>query len=130
MQELLSPCRLCSNMTGICSNINDLRGVIPRDHGINIYSSPFRYPRVRRMRVSYHSIEITDCYGRVQGFGIEWIKTGFGVPRAIFVCSCGYGTTRLYAWYCTYACKACHGAVHMCQRQKIGRASCRERVEI
>jgi len=98
-------------------NINDLRHVIPRDYSTNIYSSPFGYPQVQRFRVSGRGIEIVDHFGRVQTFRIEWIRTGFGAPRPIFVCSCGYGAIRLFARYGTYACKACHKAVHMCQRQ-------------
>jgi hypothetical protein len=98
-------------------SINDLRDAIPLDYSTNLYSNPFRYPQVRHMRLSCRSIQIVDHNDRVQVFGIEWIRTGFGAPRAIFVCSCGYGAIRLFARYGTYACKACHRAVHMCQRQ-------------
>ena len=98
-------------------NINDLRDAIPRDYSTNIYSNPFRYPELQRFRLSGRGVEISDRFGRVQAFRIEWIRTGFGTPRPIFVCTCGYGAVRLFARYGTYACKACHGAVHMCQRQ-------------
>jgi hypothetical protein len=115
-------------------NVNDLRNVIPRDYSSNIYSNPFRYPQVRHIRLWCRRIEIVDRFDRVQVFAIEWIKTGFGAPRAIFVCSCGYGAIRLFARYGTYACKACHRAVHMCQRQNSkGRKrlrACKLRLEL
>jgi hypothetical protein len=98
-------------------SINDLRVVVPRDYSTNIYSNMVRYPQVRHIRLSYHSAEIVDHYDRVQVFRIKWIKTGFGVPRRIFVCSCGRGAIRLFARYGTYACKACHKATYMSRRQ-------------
>ena len=69
------------------------------------------------MRLFCRSIEIIDHGDRRQVFGIEWIRTAFGRHRPIFVCTCGYGAAQLLARYGTYACKACHRAVHMCQRQ-------------
>src|SRR5262249_39038955 len=92
-------------------NINDLRDAIPRDYSTNIYSNSLRYPQVRHIHLSYRNIKIVDHYDRVQIFGIEWIKTGLGASRAIFVCSCGYGAIRLFARYGTYACRHCHKAV-------------------
>ena len=96
-------------------SVHDLR--VPRDYSTNTYSNPVRYPQVRHIRLSYHSAEIVDHYGRVQVFGIKWVRTGFGVPRRVFVCSCSRGAVRLFARYGTYACKACHKALHLCQRQ-------------
>src|SRR5689334_24214698 len=86
-------------------NINDLRQAIPRNYGTNIYSNPFRYPQIQRLRLSYRSIDIIDHTDRSQVFGIQWIRTGFGAHRPVFVCSCGYGAIRLFAQYGTYACK-------------------------
>ena len=115
-------------------SINDLRDVVPRDYSTIIYSNLVRYPQVRHIRLSYHSAEIVDHYGRVQVFGIKWIRTGFGVPRRIFVCSCGRGAVRLFARYGTFACKACHKALHLCQRQSSrGRKrlrACKLRLEL
>jgi hypothetical protein len=119
-------------MPAIC--ISDLRDATPRNYGTNIYSNPFRYPQVRHMRLSYRSIEIIDHGDRRQVFGIKWITLGFGRHRPIFVCSCGYGAIRLFARYGTYASKACHGAVHTCQRQSSrGRKrlrACKLRLEL
>jgi hypothetical protein len=83
-----------------------------RNCGTNIYSNPFRYPQVRHMRLSYRSIEIIDHGDRRQVFRTEWIRTGFGRSRAIFVCNgCNCGVIRLFARYGTYACCYCHRAL-------------------
>jgi len=69
------------------------------------------------MRLSGRSIEIVDHHDRVQTFGIEWIRTGMGAPRAIFVCSCGYGAVRLPT---TAHMLAAFAAEHnICHRSKI-----------
>src|SRR5262249_23661158 len=115
-------------------NINDLRAAIPRDYSTNIYSNPLRYPQVRHMRLSCRSIEIDDHCHRAQVFGIERVKTALGTPRAIFVCSCGYGAILLFARYGTYACRHCHKAVYASQKyDQIGRkrlAACKLRLEL
>src|SRR5689334_8543541 len=99
-------------------NINDLRQAIPRNYGTNIYSNPFRYPQVRHMRLSYRSIEIIDHTDRSQVFGIAWIPTYYGKNRAIFVCSnCCCGALRLFARHGTYACRHCHRAQYLSQKQ-------------
>src|SRR5262245_4290096 len=60
--------------------------------------------------------------GYVQRFRIEWIRTGLGAPRAILVCSCGYGAIRLFARYGAYACRYCHRALYASQKNnQIGR---------
>jgi hypothetical protein len=98
-------------------SINDLCDVVPRDYSTNTYSNPFRYPQVRHIRLSYCRAEIVDHYDRVQVFGIKWIRTGFGVPRRIFVCSCGRGAIRLFAKYGTYACRHCQRAIYASQKE-------------
>ena len=99
-------------------NINDLRHVIPR-YPNDVYEPnvDLKYPDIARLRLFARHIEITGRNGHVQRFRIVWIRTGLGKPRAILVCFCGYGAIRLFARYGMYACKACHRAVHMCQRQ-------------
>src|SRR5262245_31386303 len=99
-------------------NINELRHAIPRySNTINEPHVEFKYPDLAYLRLSVSCLELMGRNGHVQRFRIVWIRTGFGPPRAILVCSCGYGATRLYARYGTYACKACHRAVHLSQRQ-------------
>ena len=103
-------------MPAIC--ITDLRDAIPRNYGTNIYSSPFRYPQIRHLRLSYRSIEIVDHHDRSQVFGIQWIPTYFGKHRAIFVCStCCCAAIRLFGRYGNYACRFCQGAQYLSQKQ-------------
>src|SRR5215813_2354957 len=89
---------------------------------------------VSPMRLSTSNLEIMGRNGHVQRFGIVWIRTGLGAPRAIFVCSCGYGAIRLFARYGTYACRHCHKAVYASQKyDQIGRkrlAACKLRLEL
>jgi len=120
-------------MPAIC--ITDLRDAIPRNYGTNIYSSPFRYPQIRHLRLSYRSIEIVDHHDRSQVFGIQWIPTYFGKHRAIFVCStCRCGALRLFAHHGTYACRHCHRAQYLSQKQKTASrkrlAACKLRLEL
>src|SRR5262245_30718865 len=89
-------------------NINDLRHAIPRYHGqVNQPDVSLKYPDLAYLRLSASTLEIMGRNGHVQRFRIAWIRTGFGRHRAILVCSCGRGATRLFARYGTYACKAC-----------------------
>jgi hypothetical protein len=133
--------KFIEQLQGHCRGQGELnyRWQCPLNWRIQIVAPDFRttptiYPQVRHMRLSYRSIEIIDHGDRRQVFGIQWIRTGFGRHRPIFVCSCGYGAIRLFGRYGTYACKACHGAVHMCQRQsRRGRnrlRACKLRLEL
>jgi hypothetical protein len=120
-------------MRAIC--ITDLRDAIPRNYGTNIYSNPFRYPEVRHLRLSYRSIEIIDHHDRSQVFGITWIPTYFGKHRAIFVCStCCGGAVRLFGKDGNYACRFCHRAQYLSQKQKTASrkrlAACKLRLEL
>jgi hypothetical protein len=98
-------------------SINELRHVIPR-YPNDVYEPniELKYPHIARLRLFASHIEITGRNGHIQYFRIEWIKTGLGAPRAILVCSCGYGAIRLFARYGNYACRHCHKAVYASQR--------------
>jgi hypothetical protein len=100
-------------------SIHELRHAVPRYHGqVNEPDVSLKYPDLAYLRLTASMLEIMGRRtGHVQRFRIVWVRTGFGRHRAILVCSCGYGATRLFARYGTYACKARHRAVHMCQRQ-------------
>jgi hypothetical protein len=120
-------------MPAIC--ITDLRDAIPRNYGTNIYSNPFRYPEVRHLRLSNRSIEIVDHHDRSQVFGIQWIPTYFGKARAVFVCSsCRGGAIRLFGKDGNYACRFCHRAQYLSQKQKTASrkrlAACKLRLEL
>jgi hypothetical protein len=101
-----------------CIDIHDLRHIIPRyPSDIREPNVELKYPDIARLRLFADQIEITGRNGHVQYFRIEWIRTGLGAPRAILVCSCGYGAIRLFARYGTYACRHCHKALYASQKQ-------------
>jgi len=105
-------------------NIHDLRQVIPRYHGqTNEPNVSLKYPNIARLRLFADHIEITGRNGYVQRFRIVWIKTGFGRPRPILVCSsCAGGAIRLFGHYGNYACRYCHRAAYASQKNnQIGR---------
>jgi hypothetical protein len=104
-------------------NINELRHAIPRYHGqVNEPNVELKYPGIARLRLFADHIEVTGRNGYIQRFRIVRIRTGLGAPRAILVCSCGYGAIRLFARYGSYACRHCHKAVYASQKyDQIGR---------
>jgi hypothetical protein len=101
-------------------NIHDLRHVIPRYHGQVIEPDvSFKYPDLAYLRLSASCLEIMGRNGHVQRFRIVWIPTYFGRHRAILVCSsCGGGAIRLFSHYGNYACRFCHRAQYLSQKQK------------
>jgi hypothetical protein len=99
-------------------SIKELRRVIPTRHGT--YTQPdvsFKYPRIRRLRLTIDSIEILDYFDRKQVFRIRWARTYFGRPRPIIECTCTRRAVKLFSKFGTYACRKCHGAVYTSQRQ-------------
>jgi len=104
-------------------SIHDLRHVIPRYHGEVIEPDvSFKYPTIACLRLFASHVEITGRNGYVQCFRIVWVRTGLGAPRAILVCSCGFGAIRLFGHYGNYACRHCHKAVYASQKyDQIGR---------
>jgi hypothetical protein len=99
---------------------HDLRHVIPRYPGqVNEPDVSFKYPTIARLRLFASHVEITGRNGYVQRFRIVWIRTGFGRPRPILVCSsCAGGAIRLFGHYGNYACRHCHRAQYLSQKQK------------
>src|SRR5215831_5644838 len=100
-------------------NINELRHVIPRYHGqVNEPDVSLKYPDLAYLRLSASTLEIMGRKGYVQRFRIVWIRTGFGKHRAILVCSsCGGGAIRLFGHYGNYACRFCHRAQYLSEKQ-------------
>ena len=74
-----------------------------------------RYPWARNLIISRKKIEINHVSGYTQRIGIHWVRTGFGKPRPIFVCKCGYGARRLFLRHGSLACKHCHGLIYASQ---------------
>src|SRR5262245_5252943 len=101
-------------------SIHDLRHAIPRYHGqVNEPDVSLKYPDIARLRLFASHIEVTGRNGYVQRFRIEWIPTHFGKHRAILVCSsCADGAIRLFGHYGNYACRYCHRAQYLSQKQK------------
>src|SRR5262245_13945525 len=101
-------------------NINELRHAIPRYHGqVNEPDVSLKYPGLAYLRLSASCLEIMGCNGYVQRFRIVWIRTGLGRHRPILVCStCGGGAIRLFGHYGNYACRFCHRAQYLSQKQK------------
>src|SRR5215472_1235351 len=100
-------------------SIHDLRHAIPRYHGqVNEPDVSFKYPDLAYLRLSASCLEIMGRNGYVQRFKIEWIPTHFGRYRAILVCStCRGGAIRLFGHYGNYACRFCHQAQYLSQKQ-------------
>jgi hypothetical protein len=100
-------------------NINELRHVIPRYHGqVNQPDVSLKYPDLAYLRLSTFCLEIRGRNGYIQRFRIAWIRTGFGRHRPILVCnSCHCGTIRLFGHYGNYACRFCHRAQYLSQKQ-------------
>jgi hypothetical protein len=101
-------------------DIHELRHVIPHYHGqVNEPDVSFKYPDLAYLRLSTSCLEIMGRNGYVQRFRIVWIRTGLGRHRAILVCSsCGGGAIRLFGHYGNYACRFCHWAQYLSQKQK------------
>ena len=115
-------------------NIHDLRHAIPRNYSTNVYSNSFRYPHIAEIQLRYHDISIIDRSGRVQTFGIKWVKTYFGPHRPVFLCTCGRGAIRLFVVHGTYKCRGCQKAIYTSQRiNSQGRkrlTACKLRLEL
>src|SRR6266487_840823 len=101
-------------------DIHELRHAIPRYHGqVNEPDVSFKYPDLAYLRLSTSCLEIRGRNGYVQRFRIVWIRTGLGKHRAILVCSsCGGGAIRLFGHYGNYACRYCHRAQYLSQKQR------------
>jgi DNA-directed RNA polymerase subunit RPC12/RpoP len=116
-------------------NINELRHAIPRySNTINEPNVTFKYLDIARLRLSTFCLEITGRNGHVQRFRIVWIPTYFGRHRAILVCSsCGRRAIRLFSRYGNYACRHCHRAQYLSQKQNATRkrlAACKLRLKL
>src|SRR5262245_21736282 len=99
-------------------NIHDLRHIIPRSYGKTVEPDvSLKYSDLAYLRLSASCLEIMGRNGHVQRFRIAWIRTGLGAPRAIFVCSCGYGAIRLFGHCGAYGCRHCHRAQYLSQKQ-------------
>jgi len=99
-------------------SINDLCRwkVFPENYYTDhLLEMPLRYPFLKNLVISRQNIEFNHSCKYTQTFALHWIRTGFGQPRPIFVCQCGYGVRRLFLRHGHLACKHCHKAVYASQ---------------
>jgi hypothetical protein len=93
--------------------IRDLVDKIPRDNPNAVYcldSFGLRYGGTKIL-VSAHAIKVDH-----QQFRIKWIKTYFGGPRPLLVCTCGRARQLLYEYYGRWACRHCLKATYLSER--------------
>jgi hypothetical protein len=83
----------------------------------------FRYPWAKSLVISRQTIEFNHISGYNQRVALHWVRTYFGKPRPIFVCTqCHCGARRLFLRYGHLACKECHGLQYASrQRDSNGR---------
>jgi hypothetical protein len=118
-----------------CIRLRDICQLIPRrdpNLSVNPDAYGWRYPG--KVLLSTHSIEITDAAIVPQCFRLAWIKTGMGKQRPLIVCQCRRKAQVLYFYNGRYACKHCHRAQYVSERQsKAGRRlwkAAKKRIEI
>ena len=103
-------------------SIKDIASLIPR-HNPTITCNPdaygWRYPG--KVILSMNGIKITDAAIVPQYFRFTWVRTA-GKPRPLIVCQCRRKAQILYFYSGRYACKHCHRAQYVSERQsKAGR---------
>jgi hypothetical protein len=102
--------------------IKDIAKLIPR-HNPNITVNPdaygWRYPG--KVMLSMNGIKITDAAIVPQFFRFAWVRTA-GKLRPLIICQCRRKAQILYFYSGRYACKHCHRAQYVSERQsKAGR---------
>jgi hypothetical protein len=84
-----------------------LRHAIPRySNGINEPNVSLKYPDIARLRLSTFCLEIMGRNGHMQRFCTYRVR-----PTS--------GAVRLFAGYGAYACRHCHRAQYLSQKQNI-----------
>jgi hypothetical protein len=116
-------------------DIHELRHIIPRDFSTYLYANSFKYPFAQKLILSRINIEVFLHLGYTQTVALHWVRTGFGRPRPMFVCSqCHCGARRLFFKCGQLACKDCHRAQYLSQKQNtVTRkrlAACKLRIEL
>ena len=102
--------------------IRDIAELIPTDDPLAKVNPDFygwRYPG--QVLLTARTIKTTDA-GAPQLFPFKLVRTGKGKPRPLIICQCRRSTQFLYHHNGRYACKRCHRAHYLSQRQsKAGR---------
>jgi hypothetical protein len=115
--------------------IKDIAKVIPRNSPNSVYcldSFGLRYPG--KVMLSINGIKIENAAIVPQFFRFDWARTGRGKHRPLIVCQCRRKAQILYFYSGRYACKHCHRAQYVSERQsKAGRQlwkAAKKRIEI
>jgi hypothetical protein len=114
--------------------IKDLVGIIPRRNPHEVYcldTLGWRYPG--KIALTANGIRVVDAAIVPQFFPFAWVRTA-GKPRPLIVCQCRRKAQVLYFYQARYACKHCHRAQYVSERQsKAGRKlwkAAKKRIEI
>jgi hypothetical protein len=117
-----------------CLRLRDICKLIPRRDPNAVYhldTYGWRYPG--KVALSTHHIKITDAAIVPQCFPLAWVRTA-GKPRPLIVCQCRRKAQVLYFYQGRYACKHCHRAQYVSERQsKAGKKlwkAAKKRIEI
>src|SRR6516165_49325 len=114
--------------------IKDIAKPIPR-HNPNITVNPDAYGwrYLGKVMLSMNGIKITDAAIVPQFFRFAWVRTA-GKLRPLIICQCRRKAQILYFYSGRYACKHCHRAQYVSERQsKAGRRlwkAAKKRIEI
>jgi len=103
-------------------NISDLirQRVFPDNYyDAHTLRMTFKYPWAESLVIRRQYIEFKHVCGYNQRVGIHWARTGFGKPRPLFICECGYGARRLFFKYGSLACRECHKLSYASQQQDV-----------
>src|SRR5262245_20427205 len=107
----------CETRTSTCRNFATISSGLYRFLAIAVLLDVKDIPQVGPLQWGW--IKVTGRNGYVQRFRIVWIPTHFGKHRAILVCSSrAGGAIRLHGHYGNYACRFCHRAHYLSQKQK------------
>jgi hypothetical protein len=110
-------------------------GLIPRrDPNLTVNPDCYNWRYPGKILVSVNGIKIMDAAIVPQFFRFAWVKTGAGKQRPVIVCQCRRNAQILYFHNGRYACKHCHRAQYISERQsKAGRKlwkAAKKRIEI
>jgi hypothetical protein len=117
-----------------CLRLRDICQLIPRrDPHITVNPDAYGWRYPGKVLISVNGIKITDAAIVPQYFQFAWVRTA-GKPRPLIVCQCRRKAQMLYFHNGRYACKHCHHAQYVSERQsKAGRKlwkAAKKRIEI
>ena len=92
-------------------NVNDLQIPKTLNTAITLPWVSLRYPFLNGAKLTANMVQFAHI-GRIQSFPLKWIRTGYGLPRFAFICTCARPVISLY-FRCTHlACRRCQDATY------------------